>query len=96
MRIIRVLQEGISGEKIMVDLQSRNLGKNEYGGLGKDARCYFDGTTGKIYGYVDSINSHMRFCCSSPIGIETLKKIIDDAENRFIYLRPTAKLSVTN
>lgn len=76
----------------MQDLQSRTIFRDEYIGLGRDARCYFDGNTNKIYGFVDSIAGNLRFYNTGPIRIEILKLIINDAENRLIPNRPV-KLS---
>lgn len=72
----------------MPDVQSRNILSNEYGGLSRDARCYFDGNTNKIYGFVDFIGGNLRFFSSVPIKLEILKIIINDAEKRLQTNRP--------
>jgi len=67
------------------DLQSRLATNNDYVGVGKNARCYFNGSTDEIYAYVYTYTNNLKFCFQKPVSLEMLQAIADDAEKRFIY-----------
>lgn len=66
----------------MNHIESRFLNPNEFGGIGKDARCYFNAWDKRVLALVGNFRGKSCFIAQAPLPIQDVEFIVNDYMNR--------------